>query len=336
MFEWKRFFDQHNIEYRESGANVSRGNVAIHCPFCGPQDPGQHLSVNLNLRGYRCWRNPTQHRGKNPARLVQALLKIPFDRASQIVGNSVYVPSDFMAQVKRRIVPPAPIEAKPIALPKEFKRFDEYLPSGRPFRRYLNERGFLADEIERLTKRYGVYYAARGPYRGRVLFTVRHEGELISWTGRSIHADAKLRYKTLSVDPERAESEGMPPAKGAISHYLLWFDKLMSADADTLLLVEGPFDALKVATLGRDYGMIATCFFTAEPTEQQIELLHEACPQFKRRILLLDKGTLATGIRVASTLSSLGIVTKQIPKGLKDPGEFTPRTFEQFVLALKK
>jgi hypothetical protein len=333
-FEWLRFLDQHRIEYKSSGANVSRNHVAIHCPFCGPQDPSMHLSVNLEGKGFHCWRHP-DHRGKNPARLVQALLGVSADRARTIVGQSVFIPDDFMQRVQSQFSPPQAATFPRIKLPIEFKPFGTGLPSERPFRNYLLKRKFTERQLEYITKRYSVRYCTSGPYRGRVMFLVKVRGEIVTWTGRSIYPDVELRYKALSPDPDRAEREGSPTAHGAISHYLPWYDRLRGTrEAHTLVLCEGPMDAIKVNLLGARYGICATCFFTSSPTERQIELLHTLCPQFKRRILLLDAGTLAMGIRIAADLSGLDVKLGELPPHLKDPGEFDSVTFSDFALAL--
>jgi hypothetical protein len=259
-FDFERFFEQNGISFATSGSNVSRGNVAIHCPFCGSADEGQHMSVNLHGQGFRCFRRP-DHRGKNPARLVQAILGCTWERAQALL----------------------------------------------------------------MTKRYNLRYATQGPYKRRVIFPITFEGKLVSWTGRAIDKGTEIRYKTLSADPERATREGCGQALGPITDYLLWYDRVMSADADTLIICEGPFDACKVDVLGRREGIVATCVFTSRPTNRQIELLHTMLPRFKRKYLLLDRGTLPTQLAVQGELVGLGLQLAELPRGLKDPGQFVDR-----------
>jgi hypothetical protein len=332
MFDLRAFFDQHGIKYRTSGANVSRGNIAIHCPFCGPDDPSEHLSVNIEGKGWRCWRHP-DHRGKSPARLVRALLRCSMDKAREIVGHSVFLPEDFGDRVKALFASndDAP-EVDDLPLPDEFRRLGGQ-PSARPFVRYLTDRGFTPLQIGKMTNRYGIRYAIEGSYQGRIIFPVTYDGELVSWTGRSISKNATLRYKTLSTDEESADREGYRPALGAISHYLLWFDELEDTGGELLVLCEGPFDALKVDVLGRSQGIRATCFFTAAPTEAQVDLLHTLARRFDRVLLLLDKGTVSLGMRVSQQLASVRVDSAHLPKALKDPGEFTRDSFAKFFLA---
>ena len=335
-FDVLRFLEQNGIEYAKGGANTSRNNVTVHCPFCGPADPSKHMSINLVNKGWRCWRHP-QHRGKNPARLVQALLRCPWERAMEIVGQAIFVPTDFMDRVRREVAPtPLTTTQRKLKLPKEFRAFAGK-PSARPYENYLvKDRGFDWADVDRMTYKYDVRYCTRGPYRGRIIFPIYFMGELVAWTGRTLDRNNPLRYKALSVDEEKAESEGYHAAIGPISHYLLWFDDLVDADADTIILCEGPFDALKIDVLGRRDGIRATCFFTSSPTDAQIALLHELCPQYKQRVLLLDSKTLALGLRVVSSLKSLGVVRKELSTDLKDPGEFDINSFRKFALSLRR
>jgi hypothetical protein len=324
-FDFERFFEQNGISFATSGSNVSRGNVAIHCPFCGSADEGQHMSVNLHGQGFRCFRRP-DHRGKNPARLVQAILGCTWERASLLVGNNIFIPEDFAAHVGKLMAPKPVDKPRKLLLPDNFKTIEERW-SAKPYIAYLTgpDRAFTIAQALLMTKRYNLRYATQGPYKRRVIFPITFEGKLVSWTGRAIDKGTEIRYKTLSADPERATREGCGQALGPITDYLLWYDRVMSADADTLIICEGPFDACKVDVLGRREGIVATCVFTSRPTNRQIELLHTMLPRFKRKYLLLDRGTLPTQLAVQGELVGLGLQLAELPRGLKDPGQFVDR-----------
>lgn len=334
-FDWISFLRSHRVPYRDSGANTSRDNLVVHCPFCGTQDPSEHMSVNLSGKGWRCFRN-SDHRGKNPAPLVAMLAGITLDRANAMVGNAVFIPDDFADRMKALTSPDVVVVRDGLAMPKEFKPFAG-LPSSRPFVNYLTRRrGFTHAQVDNLTRRWGIRYAVRGSYHGRIIFPVVHRDKLVSWVGRAISGDTDLRYKALTRDQERAEKEGYDPALGAISHYVLWYDILRTTSADTIVLCEGPFDALKVCVLGRAHGVVATCFHTSQPTEEQMYILRDLLPRFKRRIVMLDQaGTFATGIRITNALSSLGVSTYALPRRLKDPGDFDLSTFQNFLFAMR-
>ena len=114
---------------------------------------------------------------------------------------------------------------------------------------------------------------------------------------------------------------GLKPALGPINDYLLWYDKLAFCDAHTLLITEGPFDALLMNILGADLGIVATCIFTNTPTERQIGLLHEMLPRFRRKFLMLDNDMVHQSIRLHGELSSLRVKELYLPPGVKDPAK---------------
>ena len=324
-FEWISFLDSHGIFYATSGPNVSRGHVAVHCPFCGPADPSQHMSINIAGAGWKCWRRD-EHRGKSPVYLVQALLNTTLDRARGIVGDQVFIPEgDFMSQVMSRVNPEhVSTPGRKLVMPDEFKRIEDQ-PSARRIINYLTgpTRQFTLKQVMNMSRYYGLRYSMRGSYKGRIIFPIKYQGELVSWTGRSIYPNETLRYKTLSTDPEREAT----PAIGPINDYLLFHDSLLKNvdNFDTIVLCEGPFDALKVRVIGKRYGITATCFFTASPSQRQIDALHDVMPRYKRRYILLDRGTLATAMKVLSQLLVLRPEALLLPDRIKDPGLLTER-----------
>lgn len=318
-FDWIGFFDSKHIHYAESGANVARGNVCIKCCWCGADDPGEHLSINLDGKGFRCWRNPS-HSGKNPAKLIQALLGCSWEQASKLAGNERTLPSDFLGKLKAAFARPEKVEHKSkLKLPAEFKEFSNK-PSAMPFWAYLKARGFSHEDVLK-AKDYGVLYASQGSYKGRVIFTVQHCGELVGWTGRTIFRQQSVRYKTLTDDIEKARENDEVPAPAPISHFLLFYDRLVSGKFDTVILCEGPFDAWKVSILGQAEGIAATCFFTSTLSPEQTNLLHDILPKFRRKILLLDENTFTKSQRIRSQLIALDVQTKSLPFGIKDPGD---------------
>lgn len=329
MFDWTRFLDQHSIDYVTQGPNVARGNVNVRCPFCGSEDQSHHLGISLNGQGWGCWRRP-DHRGKSPIRLVRALIGCSVEQARRIVGGSTFIPDDFLAQVQSAVGREdgeAPSVGS-LEMPPEFRPFKD-LPSARLFVNYLRQRNFTDKQIFNLTTDYGLRYCTQGPYKGRVIFPVRFEKRLVCWTGRTVYPSVTIRYKTLSDDPEKAALDGMSPAIAPLNHFLLWYDDLLHADADTIYLVEGPFDALKVRVLGRREGITATCLFTAHETQEQAALLHELLPRFRNKFVMLDRAMFVGSVRIASSLVGLGVSPKMLPDRVKDPGEL--RTVDELL-----
>lgn len=320
MFDWIRFLESRHIPYVTTGPNVARGRVAVKCPFCGHDDPSEHMGIDLHNVRWGCLRR-SDHRGGKPERLVAALANCSLDQAFSITGNQRYIPDDFHAKIQGALKPPPDIsERDGLELPAEFKKFAD-VPSARPFIRYLEDDsrgGFKRSDIMRFTRDFDIYYAKQGGYRYRIIFTIWLNGKLCCWTGRAIFP-TKLRYRALSIDKDKAACDGHLPALAATADLLLWYDDLMQSEANTIVLCEGPFDALKVRLLGERRGITATCFFTMNSSRQQVALLSGLLPRFKRRLLLLDQGTLVNALAVQGALSGLGIEIAQLPPGIKDP-----------------
>jgi hypothetical protein len=328
MFDWVRFLEANHIHYVTSGPNVSRGHVAIKCPMCGSEDKSQHMSVHLKTGGWRCFRRPDAHKGGNPAGLVAALLKLSWQAAADLVGNNVHIPDNLLATVRELLTPGKHVPREPLTMPEEFREIGDQRSAQR-FIEYLKGRDYTSKQIATLTKRYGMRYAISGPQKGRIIFPITFYGQLVTWTGRTIYPDQELRYKTHSANPEFEDH----PAHGPINDYLLFFDRLLENkwDCDTLVLCEGPFDALKVSTLGLPYGIDASCFFTAAPSQTQIDLLYELVPNYRHRYLMLDQGTLATALKTQQHMQGLGFRVLTLPKSLKDPGLLNEKSLLEIV-----
>lgn len=327
-FDWQTTLTHYGVAFATSGKNVSKHNFVVHCPFCGAEDQGMHMSVSTDGKGWRCFRR-VEHRGRRPHRLLAALLNISIQQAARLVGDSLYVPSDILSAVQAALgVNGKAQEArKPPAMPSSFAKISTTSVLARPGAAYLERRGFTDKQIDRMTERYGLRYCRSGSYKGRVIFPVVMDGELKAWTGRHV-GSSDLRYKSLSADPEKANDEGFEPALGPISDYLLFYDRVDTSRADTLYLCEGPFDALKVDVLAQG-DAVATCFFTAAPSRAQVDLLFELIPTFKYTWLMLDRGTLATALRVRPMLTGLNLSIAHLPEGVKDPGDLTQRQFDK-------
>jgi hypothetical protein len=327
MFDWIQFFEQHNIYYRTSGPNVGRNASVIKCIWCGAADESEHLVVSLEGKGFKCWR--CKNSGKNPAKLIQALLGCSWEQANSIAGNAKTLPNDFMLKVKSILNNPEIIQSvNKLKLPAEFKQFSR-LPSCKIYLDYINSRGFTIKDAED----YEVRYASQGLYKGRVIFTVQFEGKLVGWTGRTVYSSDPARYKTLTDDIEKAKDNGEIAAPAPISDYLLWYDRLVNTNANTIVLVEGPFDAWRVNVLGKHLGCVSTCFFTSAMSKQQMSLLYEILPKFENKLLLLDENTFSKAARMKSILVSLGVSIRRMPQGVKDPGLI--KTMGQLKLCLQ-
>jgi hypothetical protein len=330
MFNWIEFLEQNHVEYSQKRHNISRNNIGINCPFCG-NDTGFNLHISLNNRGWHCWKD-NSHKGLTPHRLLQQLLQCSYSEAASLLGGDAPLSSDIdYVQYINNILNPqikTTYKSKPksLEIPKEFHPIQP-IGSGHLFVNYLKRRGFL--KFCDFTSQYDIYMVLGGRFTNRLVFVIKMDGKPVVWTGRLI-SEGGLRYLTLSIDDD-------PPALIPIKQTILWYDKLKYNDG-TLVVCEGPFDALKINYLGNKHGIYATCLFNMTISDEQLDLL-ESLKYFKKRVIMFDysyywKYIYMTSIKnnAFSRLNQLGYEYKILDKSIKDPAELTEESFNALFL----
>ena len=315
MFDWRSFFERYHIHYVEKG-NVSRGNLAIKCPFC-TDDPSQHLSVSLKGQGYKCWRN-SEHRGRNGAYLVRALLKISLAEANEIVygkGTRILPDDDFAATIKKMLLGEEVKKVAELKIPLNWRPLAKVTNSftQQLIYSYLKSRKYSQHDIEALSLRYDLHYALSGEWAKRVIFPIRdHYGRIVNFTARAISKKTTIRYKTLSSDE----------AAVGMSECLFDYYNLTRTRGKALIVCEGPFDALRLTWIGEPFGVFATCVFTQNVSESQVDKLTRLAGNFERAFVMFDNGAEFHAIKAMFRLGFERLPMPQYP-GVKDPGDLT-------------
>jgi hypothetical protein len=297
---WLQFFQDQNVEFTTTGKNTSRGWVSVKCPWCG-NDPSKHLGINLTTNGYSCWRDAS-HKGTKPVWLVSELLSCSQAQAKQLVDlYTVADPDDFNVSVGFKTTPEGILT---VALPDEFKAIKKGTVTHK-FWEYLYEREFIP--VDMCISAFDLCCSLTGAYKGRLIIPVYHNGRLVGWQGRAIK-DTEVRYKTSS------------PSVKKVLYNIDYRDK-----ADTLIICEGPFDALKLDFYGANLGFKACCLFGVIPTHEQIYELMKVRQNYKRLVLLFDNDEAATvaSFNLMDWLPSLEVWS--LPEGIKDPGSMTSK-----------
>ncbi len=171
------FLDQAGIV-----TNTDRpGWLRLLCPFCGPigkHSEGLYLGIRVEGTAAYCWRCGPLSLAKilaelthRPEREIWPLLKKMRQKA-------------VVSIIKRR---------GNLKLPKNSR----LLPC---HRRYLKGRGFDPDQLETL---WGVRGIGQHPrYGWRILFPVKFQDEIASFTTRSIDPNEPSQWRYLSARPE--------------------------------------------------------------------------------------------------------------------------------------
>lgn len=327
--DWKRLLVQHRVEYVEHGPSTARDNVYVHCPWCGQSDRSHHMGISLRGRGWGCWRN-ARHRGRSDAYLLAALLRVPLDRARAILGqgpSSSPSDLDLAAQVRATLDKKDEPERLAVELPGDMHQ----LWSGHSGRRfvfleYLQERGYEFSDASRIAEHYDLHFATRGPFTYRIVLPVRDQwGELCTFTGRTVSEDEGLRYLTLSTDPaSRLVEQGMPLARGPITDYLFQEDRLFATPPRTLVVVEGPFDAIRVDWAHRsalqDY-IMATCLFGKALSAVQLDKLATVSDFVDEKLVLLDPDARFQTFDLVARLEQFGFRPMYLSDQWEDPGD---------------
>lgn len=316
-FDWLAFLDHNHVDYVERGPNVAKGEVGVSCPFCR-DDPSHHLAISLSGRGWYC-RRERAHKGQAPWRLIQALIGCSREEAFRRQGAAsqagVPASADFQERIRRLLFGGAEAVVPTLTFPEEIKPLDGTV-SARRFLDYLITRGFSHTGALRLAETYGLRYATRGPYKLRIVIPIVTDLGLVSWTGRAI-VHSSVRYKTLS---ERENDIGLPRALEPAGAVLFNQAELFESHGKRLVLVEGPFDALKLDFYLRDHGVRATCSFGKNISDEQIDVLSVMGQHFEERWLVQDPDASMAAIATRKRLAFLKFRAVQLPSRWEDPG----------------
>lgn len=319
---------------------MGRNGLNIKCPLCGASDPSEHMRLSSAQGWWACLRNRS-HRGNEPTRLVRTLLRCGEDEARRIVqGEAALAPTGddlgaSFAALKLRLGASTEVPQGDLRLPREFKPLLDGSCFAEPFLDYLTERGFRSAQIRWLAENYNLHYAVRGPFSYRLIIPIYDRyGGLVSWSGRTILADAQPRYKTLSVHPNPRDPEA-PVAKLPANATVLGLPVLHQASNLRVLVgVEGQFDALKLTAFGHTMGVYGACLFGLNVYPSQVAELLELSRNFDGFCMLLDEDAELHRLRLQSQVHPLPCRLLRMPPGSDDPGAMSGEQVVQFCLSL--
>ena len=204
---WRQLLDDIGVEWKDRGRNCSRGHVNINCPFCY-DDPSFHCTISESKDVYYCYRNRL-HSGSAEF-LLQRLL------GSRV--KAINILEDYAD------THPIIVDKPPVKLVK-FETFP-FASDSQRILDYLALRGFADPELT--CRRFNLRYAKAGHYAMRVLMPLIDEnGDIQSFVGRAIREHMEPPYKAANPDLVANLVYG-------------------NLTGRTVVIVEGPFDALKI------------------------------------------------------------------------------------------
>ena len=312
---WLQLLDDHRIHYVTSGPNTKRGEISIQCPFCGADDPSQHMGINLEAEAWGCHRNQA-HRGKKPHRLIRAILGCSSTQVDLIIkqygaADPDTLESAILALTGENEPPVKPAGA--LKLPPEAQP----IPHQGRFYDYIRSRGF--DKAGPFAAYYNLKCATTGRWKDRIIIPVMNEtGSLLAWTARAIMRPVSAPRYLSSSNEIKETIYNLPNLLGG----------------EILFVTEGPFDALKVDWYGwPEEEANATAVFGTSITMSQISLLKNISKQYKRVVILLDPDAVESSFHLSEWLPTA--VMGQLPLSVKDPGDLNKQQVKDLVKQYK-
>lgn len=321
--DWIRFLRSNHIPYATSGAHTTKGWVEIKCPFCGSADPSMHMGIKLRGKRWNCWRN-VRHSGTDPAQLIQQLLGCSYAEALSFFGEDAPVglqDHETTAQLWKHLGVDLEVDRQ-IELSLGREGLYPLRPGlfSRPAYNYMEDRGYRGSELDWIIKNYDLHYTTTGQFAHRVTFPIWDRSRrLLTWVGRSVRKKESLRYLAQPVTKREGFQQVAHVAtkQALLGLPLLW----RCEDPQVLVICEGPFDAIRITSVGRMYGVWATCLFGLTVSPEQMTELVRLRRRFPATVMLLDAGTGFQPFRLSN--SGLDCYEFKLPPEIDDPGEMT-------------
>lgn len=287
----------------------NQANIEVHCELCGDDDSSMHLGLHMDSSAYACWRDES-HRGRNPTRIIKALLGISWNEAK--VLSQEY----FKWQHESAV---AAVEGDPVPTPplNTFRKFDEDPQLERQFKQYIKSRGI--DPNYAIT-RYDMRWCVRDYFAYRLIVPVVSESKWWTWQGRTI-TDSPVRYLAA----------GEEFTKNKPNDYLFDVDNLQGGKC--LLVVEGAWDAIKVNS-ALIQGVSATALFGKVIRPKQMLKLVEIAANYDMVAIGLDKDALTDSLAMQDRLQWFLPSVKLLTPSGKDWGVMPQTQIKQEVMSI--
>jgi hypothetical protein len=313
----EEYLRNHSIEFVTRGPDVGKNNINIKCPFCGDNDEGHHMGINVDKNVYSCWRS-NNHKGRDVSYLLRYLTSESLLSIRRFIGMSLVLEeNDCQSMLKT-------LSENDTAIKEERKiggvRILKYPNSFRPlwekhyrdwdFIDYLSSRGFY--KPRELAHSYELHFSLSGDFANRIVFPIYYKNKLVSWIGRTIDKYETKHYRDLSIQ------ESVIHPKFCIANY-----DNVKLGGDTLYIVEGFMDFLKLDYYLAYEGDRATCLFTNSMTEEQKLLLWKVGKKYSKIIVLMDNDALSNSIDIVDQLKPIlnNVYIGTVLTEYKDPGE---------------
>lgn len=174
--------DEFDIDYRDSGKNVQKGEINICCPFCG--EGKYHCSINLNKNKFYC---RSCGYGGNLIFLLHEITGINKLKLKSLLRNNTIEEKEIRIEKKGKLSLP------PYTYSLKNTEVDGFSKSASA---YLKERGFNRDTIVN----NDLYYCKFGDYAYRIIIPIYKDNILVNYLGRDWTGLQKIKYMNCPND----------------------------------------------------------------------------------------------------------------------------------------
>ena len=290
--DFQKLFTDYKINY---STKTNRGWINTKCIYCG----GNSYKLGFNpIENYcTCFAC-----GFHPLK----------ETLSKILNLSKYELNEIIPEYETRVIQLKELKEEKKTVNKLKLPTDTFTSIER---KYLKKRNFNPSY---LNKKYNIVGGGiTGDWKYRIIIPLILNGQIVSWTARSILSKNKLdelkipRYKNLSIN------ESIIDVKSTLFN-------LDNCKSDKVILTEGAFDVLR-------FDGNAICSFGTSITQEQIGVIAD---RFKKVFILFDNEMEAQkkARKYGLELSSLGVDVEVVNAyedfGKNDMGDCTPEEIQ--------
>ena len=268
---FEEILSEYEVEIAPEGHHHSReGWIQFDCPKCGKDSHKFHMGYSINSGYCNCWNCGYA----NTAEVLQELTDLPYHQIKKLLEDVDVGGYVEQARPKGKLIIPKGVQS---------------LRKLKPHRKYLKGRGYDWKELERLWDVQGIGFEK--DYAWRLFIPIHHQGEIVSWTTR-----------TISKHPDITRYLSSPPKQESMNHKELLYGEDYARHA--IVVCEGAFDAWRigpgaVATLGVGYSeaqvnrmlrfpIRAICFDSDPQAQKRARKLRDELSGFKGETYVLE------------------------------------------------